>query len=256
MKALRLVFAGVVLSLGVIGFAQVNAGTTQYTPSIILYPGIPNGATIPRVVSSEPPNGATKVNPSIHKITITFDQPMDVATFYWPIPQASDFPAVTADPFWINGNKTVVLPIALSRNATYHIPLNVGSTITFRSATGVPLNAGVISFYTGGSSSSSASTGQVPGFTPAGVRIASDTPRIPGEGGTLGGAVNPATGNFNVNNTPVPVVPTAGGGSGPFTNRATTYGGVQALQRTPLPAAVSKTPVVRRGARLTPTPAP
>src|SRR5204862_346173 len=71
---------------------------------------------------------------SLTKITIDFDQAMDVATFYYPVPQGvSNFPLLTADPYWTNGNKTFNLPCTLNPGLDYQIPINTINQI-FRSA--------------------------------------------------------------------------------------------------------------------------
>ena len=129
---------------------QVISGTPipQATPG---QPGIPMGATIPYVVSSKPSNGQRNVPWTTKKIEITFNEPMDVATFYWPLPNAPDFPLVSGDPYWTNGNRTVVLPVRLNPTRVYRIPINTSGQV-FRSLRGVAANPGVISFETGQSS--------------------------------------------------------------------------------------------------------
>lgn len=176
---------------------QVISGTPlpQATPG---QPGIPTGATIPFVVSSKPANGQRNVPWTTTKIEITFNEPMDVATFYWPLPRSADFPLVTRDPYWTNGNRTVVLPVKLNPTRVYRIPINTSSQI-FRSAKGVAANPGVISFETGqasygGTAKPSAVYGNRPfqGQTPsqpAGVGSAGS-----GAPATMGAPASPAGG--------------------------------------------------------------
>jgi hypothetical protein len=167
--------------------AQVLIGTPGPATATPVIPGIPFGATVPRVVSSIPTNGDQRADPTLRRITINFDQPMDVATFFWPLPQNQpDFPRVTAEPFWTNGNRTLVLPVVLAPNTLYRVPLNVGSQTVFRSATGVPLYPGVISFLTASGGGGSVPANRVPGYTPV-PNVTENTPRVPGEGGVVGG---------------------------------------------------------------------
>lgn len=175
-------------------WAQVTVGTPlAATPTPVLQ-GIPTGATIPIVIQSVPANGSQKVNSSLTTIQITFNQPMDVATFFWPIPtDVPDFPTVTGDPFWTNGNRTVVLPVALNDSTIYRIPINVNDQLIFRSVQGVPVNPGVISFQTDTNVRQDAAPASVlpPGVqTPRG-RFASNTPRTGTDEVPLGPALVP-----------------------------------------------------------------
>jgi hypothetical protein len=190
-KSIRLILTCAALVVGSIAFGQVTAGTPYPggpIPGAVpgQGPGVIVQGTIPRVVSSTPTNGDQRAASSLKRITITFDQPMDTGAFFWPLPRnQQDFPQVTADPFWTNGNRTVNLPVNLAPNVTYRIPLNVGNQ-AFRSAQGVPLQPGVISFrtvYGGGTVTAPRTVGATPG-----VRGSSATPRVPGEGSTMGGA--------------------------------------------------------------------
>lgn len=176
MKVYCLILTCAMVVIGSSAFSQVPTG-----------PGVIVTGTIPRVVSSVPLNGDQKVGTNTKKVTITFDQVMDTATFYWPIPtNDSSFPKVTAEPFWTDGNRTVVLPVSLQSNRTYRVTLNVGNQ-AFRSAQGIPLQSGVISFRTTSGGSSVAKPANV-GVTPAGVQGITGTPRVPGQGATVGGS--------------------------------------------------------------------
>jgi hypothetical protein len=155
-KAVRtinlVVAAAVMAALCTPAVAQVS-----YTP-VPTVVQLPPGATYPQVVSSQPQNGSINANAGNQQIIINFDQAMNVTTFYWQYPTTSDFPQITQQPYWTNGNKTFVIPATLQRNTTYRIPLNVYDQ-AFKSAVGVPLTAGYITFTTSGSGSSSFRTG-------------------------------------------------------------------------------------------------
>lgn len=114
------------------------------------FQGVPANATIPRVVPElcVPRPLQTNVDPNLRQIRITFDQPMDTALFFWPLPTNDPFfPTVTANPFWTNGNRTVVLPVVLAPSRSYAIPINT-PTLVFRGATGLYANPGLFRFET------------------------------------------------------------------------------------------------------------
>lgn len=136
-----------------LGFSQVS-----YTPIPVQVQQLPAGATYPQVVSSNPVNGSTNANAGNQNITITFDQAMNVTTFYYNYTSYPNFPTVTQAPYWTNGNRTFVIPVTLNKGVTYQIPLNVYDQ-AFKSAVGVALPAGYITFTTGTSGSSSFSGG-------------------------------------------------------------------------------------------------
>ncbi|MEI7633450.1 MAG: Ig-like domain-containing protein [bacterium] len=189
MKSYRVfIVLGAFLSVSTLALAQTIGviGTPAATVATPVMQGIPWGATIPRVVSSVPVNMDTKVNATLTLIKINFDQAMDVASFYWPIPKDNpSFPYVTGDPYWTSGNKTVNLPVKLVPNCLYRIPLNDINQLIFRSAAGVALNPGMISFQTSlANTGAAASSNMFPGYTPAPFHATTNTP-IPGQGGAL-----------------------------------------------------------------------
>jgi hypothetical protein len=219
--------------------------TATATPSLL---GIPTGATIPRVVASNPSNGNTNANAFQTVITIDWDQPMDVATFFWPIPNSPDFPYVTGNPTWSNGNRRVSLPVKLVPNTTYRIPINTNNQLVFRSAQGVPANPGLISFTTGGPvETGSASVSSFHGTpAPRGTpRSVSRTP-IPG----TGSAATPFPTAARLYRTAATPTPTAVSGTGAANLNVLKTGGA-----TPTP---SPTPRRTRGTPFKPgaTPTP
>lgn len=242
MRTLKaLLMCSILVSLAATSVAQLTG-----TPSVIIG-GLPAGATYPQVVSSNPVNGSRNVSTALRQITITFDQPMNVTTFYWPTPTQVNFPQVTNTPYWTNGNKTIVLPVSLSLGVTYQIPLNVYDQ-AFKSAQGVPLPSGMISFTTGSTGSSIGAGAPGGGYAVGGT---SGTPGTVGGfsagtqqyGTSSGSSVSPNTkpGGFNTG---------AGGGAklnaGPTPVGGITSGGI--LTPKPLGGAMKKKP--------TPTPHP
>jgi len=138
--SLRKMLVVSISAVALTGSAQVVS--PALTPVII---GLPAGATYPQVISSNPVNGSTGQTPGSRQITITFDQPMNTTTFYWQAPSGL---VLTQTAYWTNGNKTFVIPVNLQNNTTYQIPLNVNDQ-AFKSAQGVPLQSGYITFTTG-----------------------------------------------------------------------------------------------------------
>jgi hypothetical protein len=187
------------------GWSQiVQTPSPAQTP--VYFPGIPAGASIPIVVGSSPVNGDLYVDPAkIAAIRIKWSEPMDVATFYWPLPTAGtqNFPLVTAQPYWENNNETVVLPVSLAIHQTYRIPINQGNQV-FRSAKGVPANAGYISFRTDPRGSSVPASQGAAVHTPIGFRAAGGTPRP----GVLPGALGSGSRQNTQPQVPATVVPT------------------------------------------------
>jgi len=139
------------------------------------FQGVPANATIPRIVPElcVPRPLQTNVDPNLRQIRITFDQPMDTALFFWPLPTNDPFfPTVTANPFWTNGNRTIVIPVVLAAGRTYAIPINT-PTLVFRGSTGLYANPGLFRFET----ATSAQGGTVNiGRTPAVPRVRQTIP--------------------------------------------------------------------------------
>lgn len=180
-------------------FAQTVTVPTQ---QII---GIPAGATIPRVVSTSPTNMSESVGAGARDITINFDQPMDVAAFFWNIPQTATFPRLRNRPYWTNGNRTLVMPVQLAPSSYYEIPLNVDQQ-NFRAATGVPLQPAKLQFWTMRSGVSGMST-PVGG----GTRFTPTSGRRPAAGVGLGGIGGGTGGGFG--GVQATIAPTPGPGS-------------------------------------------
>jgi hypothetical protein len=180
--------------------ASFAIGQVSYTPIPVQVQQLPAGATYPQVVSSNPVNGSTTANAGNQNITITFDQAMNVTTFYYNYTSYPNFPTVTQAPYWTNGNRTFVIPVTLNKGVTYQIPLNVYDQ-AFKSAVGVALPAGYITFTTGTSGSSSFSSGNTRfgGTTSAGsTPISSNGSFAPATGARTTGAATGGSGALGV----------------------------------------------------------
>lgn len=203
-----------VLPMQAIGQAVPPAAPVPPVLATPFYQGVPEGAAIPRVVPelSVPRPLSTNVDPNLTQIRITFDQPMDTALFYWPLPSNDPlFPLVTNNPFWTNNDRTIVLPVRLSPSRAYAIPINTPALV-FRGATGLYVNPGLFRFETspiggaGGSvSGNSAAAG--PRFQRGGTGFLPNPTAVPGV--PFGSA-----GVNGAGRTPVPTPANIGGNTG------------------------------------------
>jgi hypothetical protein len=101
----------------------------------------------PEVVSIEPGNGATDVDPSASVIKVTFDRPMK--NLSWSVlGDGPQFPTANGEPSYDRERKVFSLPVKLEPGKTYHFGLNGPSNYGFQSEDGVPLPPIVVSFTT------------------------------------------------------------------------------------------------------------
>jgi len=102
----------------------------------------------PQIVKMDPENGATDVDPSLGKLTVTFDRPM-AGGFSWT-GGGEQFPTIPEGqkPSWSEDGKTCTLPVELAAGKQYRLGLNSRSFHNFASATGVPLEPVVYEFRT------------------------------------------------------------------------------------------------------------
>jgi hypothetical protein len=101
----------------------------------------------PKIVSTQPVNGATGVDPGLTEITVTFDQDMDEG-FSWTGggPECPSSPQ-GARAHW-QDKRTCVLPVALQSGHHYRVGINSPSYRNFRSTGGQPVASSSISFTT------------------------------------------------------------------------------------------------------------
>lgn len=94
----------------------------------------------PRVVETEPADGAKDVDFTLREIKVTFDRPMVTEkSWSWIIHQnLGVYPGYrgAADPHWEDGGKTCVLPVRLSPDTLYAIGANSFRHTGFRAKTG------------------------------------------------------------------------------------------------------------------------
>lgn len=105
-------------------------------------------ATAPRVVSIEPANGATDVDPATTAIRVTFDRRMANGFSFVLVGAKSDFPQTSGPPTWDTARRVVTLPVKLEPGRTYRYGLNGGDFKSFQSVDGTPLAPVVVEFTT------------------------------------------------------------------------------------------------------------
>jgi hypothetical protein len=111
--------------------------------------GQPNGVVgnAPKIVSTQPANGAKDVDPTLSEITVTFDQDMDEG-FSWT-GGGPEYPSSPqgAKAQW-RDKRTCVLPVALHSGHHYRVGINSPSHRNFRSTAGQSVAPSSISFTT------------------------------------------------------------------------------------------------------------
>lgn len=106
---------------------------------------------VPRIVKTSPATGATDVDPSIGKITVTFDQDMSDGMSWTG--GGPEFPPIAKgkEAGW-KGKRTCVLPVKLERGRFYRVGINSTSYLNFCSVQGIPAAPAAIYFTTKGAS--------------------------------------------------------------------------------------------------------
>jgi hypothetical protein len=105
------------------------------------------GGNTPKIVSTQPANGATGVDPGLSEITVTFDQDMDEGLSWTG--GGPEYPTSPqgARAQW-QDKRTCVLPVALQSGHHYRVGINSPSYRNFRSTAGQPVVPSSISFTT------------------------------------------------------------------------------------------------------------
>jgi len=131
-----------------------GADGTPAPPSVIYFatkgatPEVEAKLRIPKIVTLEPNNAATDVDPKTEAIRVTFDMPMGEGMSW-----TGSGPAFPPQPggkkaSWSSDGKTCTLPVALEPGHDYQMGLNSLSHINFQSKWGVPSAPVVYKFHT------------------------------------------------------------------------------------------------------------
>lgn len=103
-------------------------------------------AAAPQVIATTPPTGDGSVAPGLVDIRVTFDQPMDRASYSFAT-LGSGFPDVAGQPYWID-DFTILLPVHLQPGAGYWLMVNSPSLHGFRNRSGEPAAPYLLAFWT------------------------------------------------------------------------------------------------------------
>ncbi|TET47208.1 hypothetical protein E3J62_02100 [candidate division TA06 bacterium] len=86
----------------------------------------------PRVISTNPQNGAQDVDPLLTEISVSFSEPMMDGNWSWCFEDKDKFPEMTAEPYYTNNNTTNILPVRLEPDKEYVIWINTVSFKNFK----------------------------------------------------------------------------------------------------------------------------
>lgn len=122
---------------GVIWFATMGA-----TPEVAA------AVSVPKVVSIEPANGATDVDPEVNALRVTFNMPMGDGMSWTGGGEKYPKPRPGSRARWSADGLTCILPVTLEPGHDYELGLNSANHINFQSRWGVPLEPVVYKFRT------------------------------------------------------------------------------------------------------------
>lgn len=106
------------------------------------------GVGPPRVVTLDPPEGATDVDPATDTLRVIFDRPMATG-WSWVQEDPESFPETLGGPVFDDTSRIHTLPVRLKPDTTYVVWLNSRDFQMFTSAGGVPLHPTRWTFSTG-----------------------------------------------------------------------------------------------------------
>lgn len=117
----------------VLVFILVFAGLLFHPP---LSEGVDNGKVSPKVVATNPKNGSTEVDPSLSRITITFNKAMLDKSWSWSYEDKDSFPQTTGEPSYAENGTICVLPVKLKPGKRYVIWINTTKFKNFKDRSG------------------------------------------------------------------------------------------------------------------------
>lgn len=113
-----------------------------------LVQGAAQGKEPPRVIATNPANGDAEVDPTLSKITVSFDRPMLDKSWSWSQEDKKSFPQVQGQPFYTENGTTCVLPVRLEPGKRYIIWINTKRFKNFKDTNGVAAEPYRIEFRT------------------------------------------------------------------------------------------------------------
>jgi hypothetical protein len=109
--------------------------------------GAPPKPARPGVIHTNPPTLADDVDPSLAKITVTFNYPMMDRSWSWT-GSGELYPKTTGSPSYDTSRRTCTLPVQLEPGKVYRIGINSKSFKNFKTAAGAPVPWYMIVFAT------------------------------------------------------------------------------------------------------------
>lgn len=116
---------------------DVPANTDHRVDVVLKSPQATSATSAPRVVKTIPAALATDVDPTLDKITVTFDRPMMDRSWSWT-GGGDTYPKTLGDPSYDAVRTTCTLPVRLDPGKVYWVGVNALSYHNFKSAEGVP----------------------------------------------------------------------------------------------------------------------
>ncbi|MEA3385223.1 MAG: Ig-like domain-containing protein [Thermodesulfobacteriota bacterium] len=127
---------------GVLGTILLLSGLTLYLlPGILTPSPEPSSLKIndlPRVISTTPQNEDQNVDPSLKKISVTFNRQMMDGSWSWVDEEKDKFPKITGKPYYTENNITNVLSVQLEANKEYVFWINTVNFKNFKDKDGNP----------------------------------------------------------------------------------------------------------------------
>ena len=102
----------------------------------------------PKVIGTNPQNGAQNVDPSLTEISVTFNEPMMDKSWSWCYEEKEKFPQMTGQPYYTENNTKNILPIKLEPDKEYVIWINTVNFKNFKNKTGNPVEPYKFTFET------------------------------------------------------------------------------------------------------------
>ena len=92
----------------------------------------------PRVVTTMPQNRSVDIDPSLNKISVTFNEEMMDNSWSWSMENQDTFPKTTGSPYYVDGNTRNILPVQLQPGKEYVIWVNTSNNKNFKDKNGNP----------------------------------------------------------------------------------------------------------------------
>jgi hypothetical protein len=111
--------------------------------------GAETGSLSPKVIATNPGNGDRDVDPSLSKVTVTFNKPMLDKSWSWSYEDKNSFPQTAGQPSYTDNGTTCVLPVKLEPGKRYVIWINTAKFKNFKDRNGNPAEPYKLVFTTG-----------------------------------------------------------------------------------------------------------